>query len=165
MSDHIVIRRAESRDATQMAAVQVASWHEAYHDLIPPEVLDGFDLSRRAIEWRRTLDRGADAWVATEDELVVGIGKARVNEVEVLYVHPAWWNLGIGRRLLEAMWAEIAAAGHSTTFLWALSDNAAGRRFYERLGGTAGDRRPVRVGGIVLSEIAYTWRLPIGART
>jgi GNAT superfamily N-acetyltransferase len=165
MSDHIRIRLARADDVASIAAVHVASWNEAYKEIMTPETLARFDVARRGILWQRALDADVPIWVADEDGLVVGFAMADGDEVMVLYVHPAWWNLGVGRRLLDRAWQQVKAEGFETGHLWTLVDNAAARRFYERRGGVAGGTRKVQVGAQLLDEILYSWRLvsPVGS--
>ena len=159
MSSHIVIRPANADDVSSIAAVHVAAWNEAYRHLMRLETLARYDVAARGIMWQRAIDQEAPIQVAEEDGLVVGFALAEANEVQVLYVHPAWWNIGLGTRLLAHLWARVAAEGHETGFLWTLADNIPARRFYERNGGAPGGTRKVRVGDQVLDEVLYSWNL------
>jgi ribosomal protein S18 acetylase RimI-like enzyme len=164
ISEIFALRRARSGDASAIARVHVASWAAAYDGLLRRETIAQYDLTHRAIAWQRSLRAGALAWVVTEDELVVGFVEVRGNEVTVLYLHPGWWRLGLGGALLRRGLREIGAAGYREAYLWVLAENGMARSFYGRLGGGAGDNRPVRVGKETLVEIRYAWRLPIPAR-
>lgn len=157
------IRRATKADANGMARVHVESWEAAYTGLIPDAARRQFDLPRRAIQWQRLLDGGAQAWVATEDELVIGFVEARGPEIPVLYLHPGWWRLGIGRSLLITALRAIRMAGHDRAWLWVLQDNEPAKAFYARLGGVPGEVRPVQVGDVILTEMKYSW--PLRVRT
>lgn len=163
MAELFRIRRAVRADAEAIARVHVESWREAYRGIIPEQAIEQFDFPRRAIAWQRLLDQRAMVWVATEDDLVIGFIEARGNEVPVIYLHPGWWHLGIGRRLLRRALDAIGRAGHARAHLWVLVDNARARAFYQRLGGVPGDSRPVQVGDRQLAEMRYTWKLPVTA--
>ena len=67
----------------------------------------------------------------TRDE---DVDPAQTAEVRGLYVHPAHWRRGVGRRLLHAAVAELATDGFETATLWTLADSEASRAFYEALG-------------------------------
>jgi hypothetical protein len=41
--------------------------------------------------------------------------------------------------------------------LWVLEANAPARRFYGKLGGSVVRDRPIDVGGVTLTEVAYGW--------
>jgi GNAT superfamily N-acetyltransferase len=151
------LRRARRTDAEAIARVHIASWQTAYRGLIPEEALKAFDLPRCLIGWQRTLDAGAHVWLATEDELVVGFAEIRGCEVPVLYIHPGWWRLGLGSRLLRRALAEIGKNGHRQAMIWVLADNADARQFYSRHGGQAGEQRIIRLGRVELAEVRYVF--------
>jgi ribosomal protein S18 acetylase RimI-like enzyme len=160
------LRRAQLADATAMAEVHVASWHAAYRGIISDANLARFNVASRAASWRRALgsNDNASVWLALEDDLVVGFSEVRGGEVTVLYLHPGWWRLGLGRALLKRAFADIAATGWPEVFLWVLAANEAARAFYGAEGGVAGDSRPVKVGDSRLVEVRYAWKLPVVAR-
>ena len=58
-------------------------------------------------------------------------------EVETLYLLDDYRDRGVGRRLMRAMAAHLAAVGCRSVVLWVLRDNPT-RWFYQRLGGRAG---------------------------
>jgi len=155
------VRHATAADAGAIARVHVASWDAAYAGVIPDADLAGFTEARRAIQWQRLLDAGAKVWVAEEDDLAIGFVETRGEEVPVLYLHPGWWRLGLGRTLLRTALATIRRAGHVEAHLWVLHDNAGARAFYASLGGREGETRPVQVGRTVLTETRYTWLLRV----
>ena len=158
------VRRARPADCEAIARVHVASWGAAYDGIIRAETIAHFDYMSRVALWRRALRSGAAIWVAVEDGLVIGFVEVRGDEVTVLYLHPGWWRLGLGGSLLRRSLQEIAASGYREAHLWVLAGNANARAFYSRLGGTAGDSRPVKVGRERLVELRYAWRLPALAR-
>ncbi len=163
VSDPFTVRRAGVADAEAIARVHVASWDAAYADLIPEPSRRQFDVPRRAIQWQRLLDGGARVWVAMEDEVVVGFVEVRGPEIPVLYLHPGWWRLSLGRTLLVTALRAIRTAGHERAWLWVLQDNEPAKAFYTRLGGEPGTVRPVQVGDVVLTEMRYSW--PLRVRT
>lgn len=149
------LRRARRTNAEAIARVHVASWQAAYRDIIPNTTIDGFDLPRCIISWQRQLDSGVTVWVVTEDDLLVGFAEVRGSEVPVLYIHPGWWRLGLGSRLLRRALADIAKNGHRQAGIWVLADNAEAREFYDRHGGLARDWRTIRFSGSELAEVCY----------
>ena len=158
---HFTVRYATAADVAGIAEVHVASWAAAYAGIIPASDLAGFTVARRAIQWQRLIDSGAKVWVAEEDDLVIGFVSTNGAEVPVLYLHPGWWRLGLGRTLLRTALATIRRNGHAEAHLWVLDDNAAARSFYTALGGREGETRPVQVGATVLTETRYTWLLRV----
>ena len=72
-----------------------------------------------------------------------GLGEG---EIETLYVLDDWRERGLGRRLMRAAAAHLAASGCKSAFVWVLRDNPS-RWFYERLGGRPAAEATVRVAG------------------
>jgi len=155
-----VIRRGAEGDVVAIAEVQIASWRAAYRGIIADAILDGMDIARHAIQWQRAFDQRAPVWVAEAAEGVVGFVGLRGNEITVLYVRPDWQRRGVGRALLKAGLAAIAADGATIGWLWVLEANAAARAFYAAEGGRLSDSGPVRVEGQTLAQVRYLWDLP-----
>ena len=55
------VRVAWADDARGIAGVQVAAWHEAYADLLPPDVLATMAVEDVAAAWHASLTRPKDA--------------------------------------------------------------------------------------------------------
>nr|WP_282572238.1 GNAT family N-acetyltransferase [Roseomonas acroporae] len=77
-------------------------------------------------------------------------------EIEMLYVLDDYRDRGIGRRLLRAMSAHLAAVGCRSAALWVLRDNPA-RWFYTRLGGRLVAQEGLRYAGTVVDQVAVAW--------
>ncbi|MGH9008153.1 MAG: GNAT family N-acetyltransferase [Acidimicrobiales bacterium] len=142
------IRTAPAGDAPGIATVQVETWRVAYRGQVPDAHLDALSIDDRTGRWRHILADSEPpsrvAIVADDGHAVVGfahIGECRdadaapeVGELNALYVLPGHWDTGVGRRLIEAAEARLAAAGFASATLWVLDSNARGRRFYEAAG-------------------------------
>ena len=63
---------------------------------------------------------------------------------------------GVGRRLMRAMAAHLAAVGCRSAMLWVLEANPT-RWFYLRLGGRAAARETIRFAGQTLDQLAFVW--------
>lgn len=70
-------------------------------------------------------------------ELTAAGRAGEAGEVYALYVDPAWWSAGVGRALMSAALAALAAAGYQRAVLWVLAGNGRARRFYEIAGFSA----------------------------
>lgn len=171
----VTIRRAFFADARALAVMHIASWQAAYRDLLPAELLANLSVERRTAGWEEwLLDATRQVFVAEEDGQVIGYvsyGPTRdadleattVGEVYGIYLHPAAWGKGYGKRLMTQALNGLRAAGFRLATLWVLEGNARAIRFYERLGFCADgaakqERRPPHV---VLHEIRY--RRPLDA--
>ncbi len=158
------VRRARPLDAAGIGAVHVAAWRSAYAGILPETYLARLSMPRQAGQYDADIRAGRGVYVAVTDGRVVGfvtVGRARVRgiadgEVETLYVLDDWRDHGLGRRLMEAGAAHLAAAGCQSLFLWVLRDNPS-RWFYERLGGRASVQGTTQVGGATIAQVAYVW--------
>lgn len=163
------IRAAEPDDARAIAAVHVASWRATYRGLLPDEFLAGLALAPWEAQWARALavppdERGV--WVTTDDTGAVlgfasggparGEDAAYPGELYALYLLPAAQGRGLGRRLFDAVAADLARRGFPALLLWVLDGNPA-CRFYAHLGGSPLRSQPFTIGGVTRTETAYGW--------
>ncbi len=120
-----------------MSRVRVASWREAYADLLPSEFLAAMDPDEQSDYWRAAADRLADFWVAERDGDVVGFAVAgrprdehppRHLELGLLYLLRTEYGSGAGQALLEA------ALGDRPASLWVAEGNPRAVAFYRRNG-------------------------------
>ncbi|RAI55982.1 GNAT family N-acetyltransferase [Roseicella frigidaeris] len=77
-------------------------------------------------------------------------------EVETLYLLDDFRERGIGRRLMRAMAAHLAAIGCRSAMLWVLSDNPT-RWFYRHLGGRPAAEERFRFAGQAMDQTAFLW--------
>ena len=172
----IRIRRASRSDARAIARVHVETWQSAYAGLLPDSMLAGMSDVRQAAWWTRLLGDPGEArgvFVADDQDMgVVGFGSCglvrdkpegldgreiRVGEVYTLYVEPDFQNMGLGRRLLDALFRQLRADGCDTAVLWMLAANPT-RFFYEGLGGETVGHRVDTMAGTDVEEMAFAWR-------
>ncbi|MDJ0388217.1 GNAT family N-acetyltransferase [Roseomonas sp. E05] len=172
----ICIRRAQPADATAIAAVHIACWRSTYPGLLPDAYLAGLSLPRIAGGYHRSLverQNGEALFVAVlppqqqeEEEVprVVGFASCRrarrrglaQGEIETLYVLDDWREQGLGRRLMRAAAAHLAAIGCGSVMLWVLTQNPS-RWFYQRLGGQLVGMEVIHVGGRPVEQAAMLW--------
>ncbi|GAA3337718.1 GNAT family N-acetyltransferase [Amorphoplanes nipponensis] len=171
-----VLRPLTDADIDAVAAVHVRAWQIGYAGILPPDYLAGLDPAAFARHRReRTPPPGARTLVAVDDDTVIGFtsfGPYRVDsgagfnpaigELYAIYVDPARWSGGTGRKLLAAARAGLAEAGHPAMRLWVFADNQRARRFYERAGLTPDGARQFytpRGRTEQLPEVRYSARL------
>ena len=177
----ICIRRARPSDAAAIGAVHVTTWRTAYAGVLPDVYLANLSPLRYAAGYESALsDRqnghamfvavasGADAPAGAPTGkgcgTVVGFvsgGRARRpafghGEVETLYLLDDYRDCGIGRRLMRAMAAHLAAVGCRSAMLWVLKDNPT-RWFYQRLGGRLAASETMRFAGQQMEQLAFAW--------
>lgn len=188
------IRTATSGDAHAIATVHVAGWQQGYRGLIAQGYLDVLCVEDRERDWASALDQGGAVLVHEDAGRVDAFAcygpcrdpdvPAEVGEVYALYVHPASWGSGIGRRLLAAAVADLpataasapgpgaplaacagqpvagppAVGGAAAPVLWVLEGNQRARRFYHRQGWAAdgSTRQDQRPGLGGVPDIAFT---------
>jgi ribosomal protein S18 acetylase RimI-like enzyme len=164
----MIVRKAEAADADAIARIYVQSWRDSYAGLVPDHVLVGMSRRRQAADWRGIIAHGRRAqrvMVADDAAGVRGFGSAgparnsglpHQGELYTLYVDGDRRGEGIGRALLEALFADMADHGMASALVWVLAENPA-RFFYEALGGRFIARREERLWGTVLRQMAYGW--------
>lgn len=157
------IRPAVVEDAQAIARVHLASWREAYQQVVPPELLAADDEHERAQRWREAIAaRHGSVLVADLDGQIVGfahVGHSRdedathaTHEIYAIYLEPSAWGRGVARELMRSLLGELP--DNTPITLWALADNDRARHFYRRHGftpdgvermETAGDRSYLEV--------------------
>lgn len=161
-----MIRAATEMDVEAIASVHVASWRETYPGIMPREILDGLDESRRAAQWQRWFDP-ADASrrslvVFEREGKIVGFGSGTVPgesteaELETLYLLKRAQGSGDGRRLMVDRAGRLQRLGATSLILWMAEGNPTGG-FYDRLGGTIVEMKAKPFGPFTINEVCYRW--------
>jgi ribosomal protein S18 acetylase RimI-like enzyme len=142
----MVLRIAEIRDAEKLAQVHVASWQAAYRGLVPDAFLDGMTIEKRTAAFTDALKiHSEETYLLEEGDApiaILTIGPSRDTDLDVhrvgelwgIYVTPAWWRRGIGRRLVQEAKARLITRGYEQIVIWVLAGNVSARRFYEAMG-------------------------------
>mgnify|MGYP001765198168 CR=1 FL=1 len=160
----IGVRRALSADASRIAAVHDAAWAGAYRGIIPGRELERMIARRGPVWWKRALDRHTAVLVLEFGGEVVGyatVGPNRMRmlpfagEIYELYLKPEAQGLGLGRLLFAAARRELRRYGLASFAVRVLADNAGGRAFYERRGGTVAAETGERIGEATLAIVVY----------
>jgi GNAT superfamily N-acetyltransferase len=163
----VVIRRASAADAGGIAVLHVATWQAAYDGLLDGDYLAGLSVTRREAQWREIFAAGTSQTVVAQagKDLVgfASIGPSRddgspagCGELYAIYVHPSWWDHGLGHRLHDGALAMLGSSGHTDAVLWVLEGNARARRFYERQGWRLdGAIRTEQIGAADVAEVRY----------
>ncbi len=169
------VRAATVHDASQLAAIHVRSWQEAYRGLLPQTYLDALDTCDRTERWRRAVRRTdwvrAGVLVAVPDRDLIGFTRfgptrdrdddtVEVGEIKEMYLLPEAWGKGLGRRLMTTSLSRLTAAGYAQVTLWVLASNLRARRFYESGGWVPdGTSRSDHSLGFPIEEVRYRKRL------
>lgn len=95
----------------------------------------------------------AETWLATSEDMIVGLVCLEGNRLAHLYVHPEYHNRGIGSALL----ARVRVQRPDGFDLWTFQANAGARRFYERHGCTAVEFTDGSRNEEKLPDVRYAW--------
>lgn len=142
------IRLATPADADAVADVYLASFGATYD--FPLAHTD--EAVRRWI--RDVLVAGGGTWVAEHGDRIVGMMSVGRDELDQLYVAPAWIGRGVGRRLLDHARARHPDGLSLSTF----QVNARARRFYERNGFVAAEFGDGSANEERQPDVRYVWR-------
>ena len=144
------IRAATREDARSIAEVHVASWREAYSELIDLDAVgESMDVDARERSWAERIPlvgaEGFRTWVAESDGRIVGfsftqptedddLNPLEIAELVALYLAPDHLGVGVGKALLDRAVAGMRSQGFLQATLWVLEENARAIRFYRREG-------------------------------
>lgn len=145
----IVIRRAAGSDAAEVAEV----WLRSFTAALPGVRRAHTDDEVRA-GIREVVVPGQETWVAVADGSVVAMMVREGNDLDQLYVDPAWQGRGIGGRLVDV----AKGRAPSGLTLWTFQVNEAARRFYERHGFVARERTDGQRNEEREPDVRYEWR-------
>jgi ribosomal protein S18 acetylase RimI-like enzyme len=155
MANHatdVVIRPATEADAASVAAIHVASWRDAYADILSADYLNGpIEADRLAVWSERLRERPSSQMVDLACEpagqafgFVCGFRDFDPrwgSLIDNLHVLPALRGQGVGERLLRGAARQLAATGSGPGLhLWVYEANVAALRFYQRHGGRVVER-------------------------
>ena len=149
--DRIQLRPATSADGPEVAALFIASRHDALPYL--PEL----HTDESTTQWiSETVLRHSTVWVAELDGIIVGFSSLVGDHLDHLYVRPGHYRQGVGDRLL----ARAKAMSSGRLRLFTFQRNARARAFYEARafvviaygdGSTNEEREP---------DVLYEWIAP-----
>ena len=160
-----MIRAATEADVDAIAHVHVAAWRETYPGIMPREVLDGLDESRRAAQWRRWFESGSSRGVLLVRETdgeIVGFASGVLpdgedeGELETLYLLRLAQGHGDGRRLMAETARCLHDLGARSLTLWVADGNPTAG-FYRHLGGSQVETVAKPFGPYTIQESRYRW--------
>jgi GNAT superfamily N-acetyltransferase len=164
----VIVRRAHSADASQLAKVNVNSIRSTYESLVPSSVLGS--LSFRDYENRFHQRIVEDRWhifVVEADGQIMGFtalgdevekaGQTLTGQLNVIYLDPQWWRRGVGRLLWNETMAYARQLGWTHLRVKVGTGNSRARRFYEAMGCVADETLVEETAylGVTLETIQY----------
>lgn len=161
-ADPISVRRAGPGDAPRLALLGAATFLESYADLLPvTDILAHVARQHGAEIYARWLaDPACGVWVAEHRPGGAPVGYAICTppdlplpdlatddwEIRRIYLLHRFQGLGLGRAMMEAIFAAARNAGRRRLLLGVYSRNVAALQFYQRIGFTRAGTRSFRVG-------------------
>lgn len=135
----LTMRPAQSKDAPEIARVQQESWSAAYSGLLPSSFPLRSEQERIAIWKQRLVDWPCHTILAEIDDGLVGFlfwhPELRLQALlKSLYLHPFFWNQGIGHQLLQQGLDDMRTEQMQRVDLWVLANNLRAEHFYLREG-------------------------------
>lgn len=147
--NNFVVRRAVDSDAAAVAEVWLRSFTAAL-----PSVRRAHTDDQVRSWFREVVVPGLETWVARVDGSVVGMMVLDGEDLDQLYLDPAWQGRGIGARLVKVA-KQRRPAGLA---LWTFQVNEPARRFYERHGFVAAECTDGHRNEEREPDIRYRWR-------
>jgi GNAT superfamily N-acetyltransferase len=140
------LRVAGAGDAEAVALLHIASWRDAYGNVLDPTYLAGTVEEERLAYWKSELsaaDAGRHVLVAEDEDAAAGFICVRWPGdppwgawVNNLHVVRASRGKGAGNQLLKAAAAWVTGFdAQSGLHVWVLEANEPARAFYQHLGG------------------------------
>lgn len=115
-----------------LVALARRSWLSAFGDTAPPALVAHWRATDREPAWYARY--WPDMIVAEVSGDVVGLTQPKMDEVNGLWIDPAWQGAGVGSRLLRSAELAIAAAGFDRAWLTCSGFNRKAAGFYEARG-------------------------------
>lgn len=168
----VSVRPAGPGDVDEIARIQADTWHTAYQDVLPAEVLAGIAAEGLRPGWRAAVTAAPSprhhVLIANEGEHRVGFtafgpdadaqaGDPDVDSsaaITVLLVEPRWGRRGHGSRLLAAITDVARQDGVDRLVAWVPAADTASLTFYRAAGWEAdGLQRGLDTGAGVVNEL------------
>ncbi|MEO1065856.1 MAG: GNAT family N-acetyltransferase [Pseudomonadota bacterium] len=162
----IDIHRAQFNEASDISAVHLAAWRDAYRGIIPHTTLEQMIARRGDAWWKRAIRRGTHVLVIDFNGSIVGYATVGINrartlphegEIYELYILPEYQGIGLGARLFSSARMALKDYGLTNNVLWVLEENDRACSFYDAMGGETVARSAETFGERNLSKIAYAW--------
>jgi ribosomal protein S18 acetylase RimI-like enzyme len=158
------VRGARLADCAAITDLHVASWRDAYRDILPAEFLAGPVEDRLAAHWQAVLGgrrRGGAILVAIAARQMAGFIAAWREgancHIDNMHVRPGLRGAGIGRGLLGFAAQRMQDQGAATVDLWVFAANHGALRFYLGLGGEVGPVTNRETYGEMVPERRVHW--------
>ncbi|GAB3062734.1 GNAT family N-acetyltransferase [Salinicoccus sesuvii] len=158
------LRKANEADVKAIAKVQVDSWRTTYRNIVEQSYLDNMRYADREKIWVEVVKQNPIFVLTDETDEVVGFavgGAERSGDFEgydgelyAIYLYESIQGQGGGRRLVEAVAADLDARGFSKMVIAVLAENPA-CGFYEKMGGHKIGEEEIEMAQVKHTELIY----------
>lgn len=163
----VKIREARGEDVDGVARVHVESWQRSFEGIAPADYLNSMSVDRRREVFGKRLSEATYRLLVAEkngDGIVGFIDFGRPDfenygydaRVFSFYLLPEYQRCGLGRRLFESCFRQMADEGYDSVCLDTL-EMSPYRKFYERNGGKVVARDSHKLGDQVFATVVYGW--------
>lgn len=165
----VSVRLARPEDASDIARVYIAAWHDTYPAILSKQLLCAMTPKGQTARWRAAIRANGREQVLVAESQGLGVvgmtsfgpardrGMGMDGEVYTLYVDPTHFGRGVGRALLKGAFFGLRTRGYLSCVIWAHALNPA-RFFYEAMGGRLIGERSTRMMGAPVAEAAFGWK-------
>lgn len=134
------VRPATLADVDDIVQIQQESWQQAYQGLLPEVALTLRPPEERGLIWQQRLKaHPCMTLLAQVQDAVAGFlywfpENKRVAQLKSFYLHPFYWQQGLGSALLRQALGDMQVLGLRRCELWVLANNRPAERFYLKQG-------------------------------
>jgi ribosomal protein S18 acetylase RimI-like enzyme len=139
-AEMVQIRKAALEDIAAIARVHVQTDWDTYSALFGSKAY-ALESGESEYRWRRALQDGDALFVASDGDGIIGLGHARGDRIDALYLLPSYQRRGIGRALLSRLLADLHNRGIAEATLDVVAANVNAIKFYRALGAYPVGRR------------------------
>ena len=157
----MIIKAASSANLSNIAALHIRSWRDAYAGILPAAFL-GDPLERALTRYWCDVDlQPGDVVLVAENNSLCGfiaVWCRPAPYLDNLHVLPSLRAQSIGTALLKSAAAELLARAHKSAYLWVFERNPKAIRFYQRMGGVVAAKAPQDIFGYSIPSLKIEWR-------
>lgn len=141
-----MIKRLEVKYINDVAVAHRLAWQKAFRGILSDELLDGLRDDEFVAGWQDMVTRTERTNLVKVLDSGKTVGFVSFGppyrrdensnaEIYGIYVHPNYWNQGIGYELMKEAIRDLAKKDdYNGVVLWAMIGNKRSRKFYEKIG-------------------------------
>ncbi len=164
----MMIREATIADAEGIAKVHVDCWRTTYKDIISEQFLENLSYEQRTKLWVNNISSEENSVFVVEnkDGSIIGFTDGSSvkpgeyqgydGDITSIYILEEHQGLGIGKKLMESLFAEFRRLKYRSVIVKVLEENAF-CQFYEAMGAKIVDSTIINIAEDNLKLLVYGW--------